>query len=382
MIKIKVVVVDDSNIIHALLNMILGSIDDITIIGNARDGQQGIDVIKETSPDVIIMDITMPGMSGLEAIRNIMDEKPTPIIVFSAASKSIVNLSFQAIDLGAVEIIEKPETEGIAALQQIIKQKLVKSIRTFADFKVIRRIKESAVSRLRKKYTNLSSLKRQPGEMAVKSLPEDKQDKPYKSSFKPDTNNDFLIVGIASSTGGPQTIKYLLSSVSHKDAPCSYIIVQHLAMGFLKGFCDWINDESRIPVEIAANGEYVHPRKIYMAPEGHHLRVNKKQQFVYNDDPPVLGIRPSADVLFESLGPVFKKRVIAIVLTGMGSDGSRGIRSIKNNGGYVMVQDESSSYIFGMPKAAIETGVTDRIVSIYEMPNFLERLFRERYTKS
>lgn len=375
--EIKVVVIDDSAVIHALLNRIFGDTSDIRIIGNARNGIQGIEMVKLHSPDVIIMDITMPGMSGLEAIEKIMEDKPTPIIVFSAASKTIINLSFKAIDMGAVEIIEKPEVESITELQRIINQKLVKSIRTFADLKVIRRIRKSTFERIQKKRDNLSNISIR----YKKRKAEPKSEyKPIDKDIIPATDNNFLVVGIASSTGGPQTVKHLLSEISCKDAPCSYILVQHMAMGFLNGFCKWINEESCIPVEIAVNGACVQPKKIYIAPEGYHLTVNENRQFVYNDDPPIIGIKPSADILFKSLAAVFKQRMIAVILTGMGRDGASGIRDVKNNGGYVIAQDEASSYIFGMPKAAIETGLTDKIVSIYEMPNFLERLYHERYT--
>lgn len=369
--QIKVLIIDDSNIVHVILEKVITAHDDIRIIGNAYDGKEGIEMAKNLSPDIIIMDISMPKMDGLEAIQEIMHEKPTPIIVFSSVSKDIVDLSFKAVELGAVEIVEKPFSEDFSLLKKNIENNLIRSIKTFADFKVIRRIKKSKLDFINIEPLNLKESKERLRNKRILS----NKERFVKNDIR---FEDFPIIAIAASTGGPQTIKKLLEGLAEKKINAGIVIIQHMAEGFMKGFSDWLSSSTHMDVNIAEEGDHIKSNSIYIAPGEYHLTFDEKGNFIYLDSPPIQGIRPSADIMYHSIAKAYKNRVIAIILTGMGNDGTQGLYKVKENCGYIISQDEESSMIFGMPKSAIESGVVDVVLNITEMPNFLEKLCRER----
>jgi two-component system, chemotaxis family, protein-glutamate methylesterase/glutaminase len=356
--KIKVLIIDDSRIIHALLEKAISFHEDITVIGNAYDGKEGVDLVNSLSPDIIIMDIGMPRMDGLEAIEEIMENKPTPIIVFSGLNKKKIDLGFKAIESGAVDMIEKPEAEHLSSstLEEYLEEKLIKSIKTFADIKLIKRKKKKAIT----------------------ALKADKKPLTVKETGKHEVNNNFPVIGIAASTGGPQTLKHLIEDFSARKVNAAIVIVQHIAEGFMNGFRDWIALCSSLPVILPKKGDCIKPYNIYIAPGEYHLIFEKKGVVSFLDSPPVQGIRPCADIMFSSLAETFKERAIAVVLTGMGSDGTQGLYKIKENNGYIISQDEESSLIFGMPKSAIETGLVDKILNISEISQYLEKICNEK----
>ena len=356
---IKVLIIDDSSVIHVLLGKVLSADEDINIIGDAYDGREGVDLAKRLSPDVIIMDIDMPKMNGLEAIEEIMDEDPIPIIVFSSSSKKIVDLSFKAIDRGAVDIIEKPSAQilSVLSIEEYIEQKLVKSIKTFADIKLIRRRKKSVISPIPKTESKPAAEKK-----VIKEFDADK----------------FPVIGIAASTGGPQTLRILIEDLSARKTNAAIVILQHMADGFMQGFADWLAIYSSLPVVFPTVNDCVRPDNIYVAPGEYHLTFTENGCFSFLDSPPVMGIRPCADIMFNSMAEVFKERTIGVVLTGMGSDGTKGLYKIKEKNGFIISQDEESSLIFGMPKSAIDSGLVDKILNISDIPQYLEKLCSSR----
>jgi two-component system, chemotaxis family, protein-glutamate methylesterase/glutaminase len=375
--EIKVLLIDDSSIVHVLLEKVFAGRTDMRICGNAYNGREGLELVRKTNPDVIIMDIGMPEMNGLDAIVEIMDERPTPIIVFAGASKSSIDISFRAIELGAVHIIEKPYAEDLSSLKVFMDEKLVKSIKTFADIKVVRHIKRSEPRTERKTALNHESKDR-------------KQDRPFDevpAKAKTSTESakaagvkagDWLVIGIAASTGGPQTIRTLLRELGSVGSLAAVVIVQHMAEGFMEGFCEWLRTGAAFPITIPRNGEQAVPGSVYVAPGGYHLAFDADGSFKYVDLPPIMGIRPSADIMFESLAKTFGARAVGVILTGMGSDGVAGLRKVKESGGYVISQDRESSLVFGMPKAAIEAGVVDTVLDLKAIPEHLLRTCKER----
>jgi len=378
---IKVLLVDDSNIVQIMLEKVIQAEPDIEIVGQAYNGIEGVTLAKKLSPDVVVMDINMPLMDGLEAIQEIMNEKPVPIIVFSSASRDIVNLSFKSIELGAVDIIEKPFSTDLDSLKQMMEQKLIRTIRIFADFKVIRRIKKKRISSLRIEISKLEEVSEKLKEkhQEYKRQYRDPGDKTEVSiQEKPDLTSDFPVIGIATSTGGPQTIRAFIEDQNFKNINASFIVVQHMAQGFILGYSEWIRQYSPIPVTLASEGQNPEPYHLYIAPGDYHLGFTPDGRFDLIDSPPILGIKPSANIMFKSLAQVFKERSIAIILTGMGNDGADGIVEIKKNGGYIIAQDEKSSIIFGMPKAAISTGGVDSILHLSQIPEFLIHYCLER----
>ncbi len=369
---INILIIDDSQLVHTLLDKVFAEQGDLVIVGNAYHGEHGVQMAKDLSPHVIIMDINMPRMSGLEAIEEIMAEKPTPIIVFSSASREIIDLSFKAIELGAVDLVEKPAARDLSSLKAVIEEKLIKTIRIFADFKVMRRFnRRSADYHLHAP----PALETKPGPVPV---PSPRRSEGYRTVGTPEPvargrPGEFFVIAVASSTGGPQLLRDLFSHPLFATLPAGVVIVQHLAEGFVEGFVDWLGLYSSLPVTIAREGEPLASGAIQVAPAGRHLGIDHRQRFIHINQPPHYGIRPSADVLFDSLGRHLGVRLVALILSGMGSDGARSLPTVKEHGGLVIAQDEESSLIFGMPKAAIDTGLTDAVLNIKDMPDYLAR---------
>jgi two-component system, chemotaxis family, protein-glutamate methylesterase/glutaminase len=365
--RTRVLIIDDSSIVHTLLGKVFAGHEDLAVAGDAYDGASGVQLAKESSPDVIIMDINMPGMGGLEAIEEIMAEKPAPIIVFSSGSRDIVDLSFKAIELGAVDLVEKPSAPDLSSLKAVIEDKLVRTIRTFADFRVMRRFKKRTMPVLPH------------GIHAHHPVAHGTPVSGAGARLVPATTRPvgdagaFFVIAVASSTGGPQMLHALLQQPELAPLAAGVIVLQHLAEGFIDGFVDWLGVFSVLPVVVAGVGEFMARGLVQVAPAGRHLGVNGEGRFISIDQPPRFGIRPSADVLFDSLAENLGSRLITVVLSGMGSDGSHALPKVKQCGGYVIAQDEESSLIFGMPKAAIETGAVDAVLNIRQIPGFLAR---------
>jgi len=365
---IRVLIIDDSQIVHTVLAKAFAGLPDIEIAGDAFDGRGGVKLAGELAPDVIIMDINMPGMSGLEAIEEILAHKPAPIVVFSAASESIADLGFRAIELGAVDLVEKPAARNLTELKEVVEEKLVRTIRTFADFKVMHRFK-------RRPPPTRAPGPVSPEEGAAVREPPDRERKRVSAAVRehpgPSRFGAFHVVAVASSTGGPQMLSRLLGHPDLVSLNAGVIVLQHIADGFMAGFIEWLRLFSALPVTAARPGDFVSPGIVQVAPGGSHLGVDGRGRFVSVEAPPLYGILPSADVLFASLAETFGKRLVAVVLSGMGSDGAKALPAVKRNGGYVVAQDEESSLIFGMPKAAIATGCVDRVLNIASIPEFL-----------
>jgi two-component system chemotaxis response regulator CheB len=371
--EIKILIVDDSSIVHVIFKKIIAEIPGMRIIGDAYNGKEGLELVRQLSPDVIVLDIGMPEMNGLEAIQEIMNEKPTPIIVFSGASKDTIGTSFKAIELGAVDIIEKPFAQDLSALKQYMEEKLIRSIRTFADFRVVRRIKRPTESKLQ---TEALRLKEAGDRMKQRHLQTTEKQEPREVPKR------FPVIGIAASTGGPQTIRKLLDELSVRKPYAGIVIVQHMAEGFMEGFAEWLAGTSAIPVVMAKEGEFVMPGSICIAPGRYHLAFDDQGRFKYLDSPPIMGIRPSANIMFTHLAVAYRNRVIAVVLTGMGDDGTLGVLQVKEFGGYVIAQDEESSLVFGMPKSVIDAGAADKVLPISRIAEYLCNLCIEKQEKS
>lgn len=343
---------------------------DIEIAGEAYDGESGLVMMKSKDVDVVILDIGLPKMSGLEVLESIMATKPVPVIIFSALSNNEVNYSFKAIELGAVEIIEKPEATDLLDFKKKMETTLIKSIRTFADFEVITRTHrlESKPNRHAETHVKKHPLTQLNVHSQTDTLSLHDLHKPELG----DSTNNFPIIIIASSTGGPQTLRTLMADLTHRKLDAAVVIVQHMAEGFMKGFCEWLSGFSALPMILPENNSRMSTNTIYIAPGEFHLTFSYNEKFSFLDEPPIFGIRPSADILISSASKVFQNRLITVILTGMGSDGTEGIREVKKHNGTVIAQDEKSSIIFGMPKSAIDSGCVDQIVSLENMGKAIE----------
>lgn len=326
---IRVLAVDDSLVVRNILVQILNSDREIEVVGTASNGEEAVHKTLALRPDVIMMDVEMPRMDGIEATRQIMMKRPTPIlIVTSSAIRRARNLPFAAIKYGAVDLCEKPQ--GIGSYREM-------------GVSVIKQVK--VVSKL--PVFKLSS-----------------RDKPPPSPVPVTPRSPVAkIVAIGASTGGPKALNQVFGRLP-EHFPVPIVVVQHIGAPFLPGLVDWLESESANPVRVARDGEVVYPGTIFFAPPGHQMTLGLLGAVKLTQDPPVNSCRPSIDVLFESIARTYASHTVAALLTGMGEDGADGLAAIKAAGGRTVVQDEETSLIYGMPKAAVSRGAVDEIVPL------------------
>ncbi len=332
-------VVDDSRFVREVLREILESDPEIRVVTEAENGREAVDRCVSVGPDVVLMDLQMPVMDGLTAVEQIMVARPTPVIILSATVRpGEVKSAFQAVRAGAFEALPKPEGMTCRESYRKVAEDLVTRVKLYA--RVGRRKgwgEESPAS--------LSAL-----DLAV----------PAASR---------RLVAIGASTGGPRTIQALLAALPGT-FPCPILLVQHISPGFTRGFAQWLQRETPLTVRIVEGAEPLHRGTVYLGLDGRHL-VMGKGKAVLSDAPPVNACRPSVDVLFRSMAQECGRLGVAVLLTGMGRDGADGALAVRQAGGEVLVQDERSSVIFGMPRAAIELGAATRIVAARDLPRAL-----------
>ena len=332
---IRVLVVDDSVFMRSMLKGALADSAGIEVIGTAMNGTEGLKKIRELKPDVVTLDVEMPGLTGLQVLETVMKECPTPVVVVSTKTQEGARTTLDALQLGAVDYVAKPLADKNASLE---------------GFRagVVRAVQTAAVANKR----HLTG-KRGPVPAA----------RPM-ADFSPDA-----VVAIGISAGGPQTLHQMIPAFPAKFPPV--LITQHMPEGFTGPFANRLNDQAQGEVLEARDGDPIAPGHIYIAPGSHHLRLAKKNgRLVTSLDggPKVSGFRPSVDVLFESVSGLVGGSAVGVVMTGMGCDGSVGIRLLKAKGAATIAQDQETSIVYGMPKAAKETGCIDRICALGEIP--------------
>ncbi len=330
--KIKVLIVDDSPFTIDYLNKILGEDPEIEVIDFANNGKEGLEKTKKLSPDIVVMDIEMPIMSGIEATEKIMKEKPTPIIILTS-SLNTRNLykSFDAIKNGALEILNKPTSRPTDEWDETIKE-LLGTIK-----------RASKINVFEKKWTRESKLN------------------------QANLNSRYSVIAINSSTGGPRILNDIFSNL-REDFSIPVIVAQHISFGFTQGLVDWLNIYSPLNIKIAEDDEILKGGDIYFPPDGAHVTVkNDRIKLLYAE--PVRGIRPSGNVLFESMANNYGKESIGIILTGMGKDGLNGAKKIKELGGLIIAQEPDSTIVASMPEAVINNNLADLILTPNDIIN-------------
>jgi two-component system chemotaxis response regulator CheB len=349
---VKVLIVDDSAYMRVVLKDMLSVEEGLTVVGTARDGMEAIERAKSLRPDVILLDIQMPKMDGLATLQRIMKESPTRVIMLSAMDKVDVDLPLRALEMGAVEFISKP---GGPISVDIVKYRA----------HIARTVRDVSGARI-----EVLQKARAPLEIDGKRL------KPRGGPEK-----GLKAVVIAASTGGPRALEHLFSRLP-RDIPATIFVVQHLPVMFSASFAKRLDKVKGPRTIVASDGDRAREGHAYVAPGGFHLKVtecskSEASMTLDRDTPPVQFVKPSADVLFESASKCFGQRLLAVILTGMGMDGVNGARCVKSAGGKVIVQDEKSSVIFGMPKAATDAGVADKIVSLEDIPEEIVRFLED-----
>ncbi|HOE15885.1 MAG TPA: chemotaxis-specific protein-glutamate methyltransferase CheB [Syntrophorhabdaceae bacterium] len=317
---IKVLIVDDSPTAREYLAYLINSDGSMKVVGTACDGVEALELAKKERPDVITMDINMPRMNGLEATRRIMEEAPTPIVIVTASwDIRDVQTTFITIEAGALAVLERPKGVGYEN-HETAAGEFVNTVRLMSEVKVVKRHR-------RKDHKTASSI--------APAL----------------SKNEARLVAIGASTGGPMAIRTILSKLPAA-FPLPIMVVQHMASGFLKGFVDWLNNDSRLIVSIAVHGELLREGHVYIAPDGYHLGAGPDANIILSKGVPEHNLRPSASYLFRSVASAYGKNAIGIILTGMGRDGARELKTMKERGAVTIAQDKESSVIYGMPGEA------------------------------
>ncbi len=341
---IRVLVVDDSPLMCKILTSILNCDPQILVAAVVNNGKEAVELVPRLKPDFITMEMDMPIMDGLEATRQIMAYHPTPILlVSSTVFKTGMEKVFKAISYGALDVIDKSDLE-LSGDKKSGEALIAK----------IKFLNGAAVTRLaRVKLQNERSIVDLKGPLRQAS------DK---------------IVAIVASTGGPQALLEVLKRLP-SDFPCGLVIVQHITNGFLEGLVEWLGKECKIKVKIGENSEEICPGVAYIAPDNFQMRVERGKINLLNE-PARGGHRPSGDVLLESVARTYEKRSVAALLTGMGRDGAMGMKAIKQSRGKTIAQNEESCVVFGMPHAAIEMDVIDKVLPLQRIAEEIVMMVR------
>ncbi len=338
---IRVLVVDDSPVARELISHILTSDPDIHLAGAVASGKEAIEEIKRGKPDIVTMDINMPGMNGFEATRIIMETDPLPIVIVTERpDMHELEMSFQAMEAGALAVLRKPHGIGHPGYAASVKE-LVTTVKLMSEIKVVKRWKAS------------------PDREASRSVPQSPLS--WAAEVK--------VVAIGASTGGPPVIEQILAGLS-RDFSIPVLIVQHMAPGFVHGLADWLRQKSFLSVQVAPGSGMIRPGNAYIAPDGVQMGVDANGRLLCTDDKPEHGLRPSVSYLFRSVSEAFGKSCAGVLLTGMGKDGAEELKVMKEKGALTIAQDRASSVVFGMPgeamriKAAVYSLPPEKIASM------------------
>lgn len=342
---IRVVVVDDSRVIQGVLRRMLSRLPGLEVVATAENVAEARYKIAEHRPDVVTLDINMPGMNGLDYLEQIMTERPIPVVILSADATPGSAAVARATEAGAAAIVAKPEHGTTAEFQQMLAS-LERAI-----FRAARR-RPSARSFTSSSRASAPPRHRPAPVTAARGTP------------RPGLCQDTPIF-IGSSTGGPQALREILNALPPNMPPI--IIAQHMPSNFTESLARRLNDEVALEVAEARSGESLVPGRVLVAPGHVHLKVraNGSSAYVHTvDEIPGHLYRPSVDVLMTSAARAFGPRCIGVLLTGMGTDGAAGLRTLRDHGAHTVVQDQVTSMIFGMPRAAIEAGAAETVCSL------------------
>jgi two-component system chemotaxis response regulator CheB len=338
--RTRVLVVDDSALMRKLIPKILEQDESIHVVGTAMDGYFGLKKIEELEPNVVTLDLEMPGLNGIDTLKEIMRRWHLPVIVVSSHSTAGASVTLKALELGAFDFVAKPH--DVSGRMPEIGGELIAKIRAAAQAKTpkVHVMPDLSVNQV---------------------------------SGKRDPSAPTRIVAIGVSTGGPNALQYLFSQLPAEFAG-SILVVQHMPDGFTDLFSRRLDETCPIRVKEAQSGDLLTAGRVLICPGNRHMKVKRLplgNVAVMNEDPPVNGHRPSVDVLFRSVAEEFGSQSLGLLMTGMGEDGASGLGAIRAAGGLTMAQSQESCVVFGMPKAAIERGYAMRVVSLQDLPNAL-----------
>ena len=387
---IRVVVVDDSAFIRNLLTTLLEKDPEIKVVATAKDGLDGIEAIRKHDPDVVTLDVEMPRMNGLEALAVIMKEMPRPVLMVSSLTSEGAESTLRALELGAADFIAKKpvmdndyQEDVRTRVLAVSKGGAIMRLRKLSQQREIAAARSASVTampsrRLPAPSTILpgqaiapktTSL---PGAAAAASV----SATPAATLTIPAGRPKRDIVAIGVSTGGPPAVQKILSALP-SDFPAAILIAQHMPAAFTGPFAARLNNTSALTVKEAQNGEKIRIGTVYISPGGQHITVKPNLDIVISPEPTSELYKPSATLLMDSVGRVFGRKALGVMLTGMGSDGMEGAKIFKQQGGRLIAQSEQTCVVYGMPKAVVDAGLTDEIVDLENIPQaMIDGLFK------
>lgn len=350
---IKILIADDSAFMRKLLSDLFAKEPDFTVLDTARNGKEAIDKIKLLKPDLVTMDVNMPVMDGLTALEILMKECRLPVVMISSLTKAGADATIKALSLGAVDFIEKVSgpVSSIAPIER----------------EIVSKCRAAASANIKSNPYSISLMKDKAAEPVLKTI------KKVNIAY-----NDEKLIAIGTSTGGPRALQEVITKLP-RNLPCGVVIVQHMPAGFTRSLAERLNSLSEVTVKEAANNDIISAGKVFIAPGNYHMTVEKQgnlRMIKLNQDPPLASHRPAVDILFDSVAK-FGNKVIAVVLTGMGSDGANGMKKIKAAGGYSIGEDKSTAVVYGMPKAVADLGLVDRVLPLGAVADELVKLARK-----
>jgi len=346
--KIKVMIIDDSAVIRTVLTEILNSAGDIEVIGTAPDPLFAKNKLTSLQPDVITLDVEMPRMDGLTFLEELMRTNPIPVLMVSSLTQRACNTTLRALELGAIDYVTKPSieiTQGVEALASEIVAKVRIAAKARVRFAARASLPAGSVTAGPSKVSALDTTRM--------------------------TTTDKLIA-IGASTGGTQAITDVITQLP-TSVP-GIVIVQHMPPVFTKSYAERLNTMSRVNVKEAEHGDRILRGSVFIAPGGRHMAIRRDGAMYYlelSDGPPVNYVKPAVDILFRSVARFAGKNAVGVILTGMGEDGARGLKEMREHGALTLAQDEASCIVFGMPKRAIEMDAVDRVLPLSQIPRHI-----------
>jgi two-component system chemotaxis response regulator CheB len=342
---LRVVVIDDSAYVRKVVREILSRSPFLEVVGTARDGREALELVERLDPDVVTCDLIMPELDGVGFVREQMQRRPVPIIIMSVA-KETAEAALTALDAGAIDFVQKPTALASEKIFEV-------------SAELIDKVKAAGSISLNR--------------MAIVSAPQ-----PVRASEPSVAGThsvDLVVIGI--STGGPQALKRLIPQLP-ADLPVPVVMVMHMPVGYTEMYAAKLNELSQLEVREAAAGDEIKPGRVFLAPAGRHLSFKRDANgkvVTHLDAKPFSSLhRPSVDVLFQSAAEVYGKRVLGVVMTGMGSDGKQGAAWIKSQGGLVFTEAESSCVVYGMPGVVVDAGLSDKSVALEDMAHAIREV--------
>ncbi|MEG0641751.1 MAG: chemotaxis response regulator protein-glutamate methylesterase [Clostridium sp.] len=352
--KIRVLVVDDSAFMRKAISDMINSQKDMEVIDVARNGLDAIEKAIKIQPEIITLDVEMPKLNGLDALKLIKEKTSCEVIMLSSLTAEGSEVTMECLKEGAFDFIQKPSGSISLNIDTVV---------------------NDLAEKIRYANRNIKRLDSKVNKVKVNPMQIEDNNKVKTKPTLIGNRGEVKAIVIGASTGGPKVLFDILTALPGS-INIPIFVVQHMPKGFTKAFAERINKSSELKVVEASDGDRIEKNTIYVAPGGYHMILKSKERIGLELTPSIHGVRPAVDKLFESAANIYKTALVGCICTGMGKDGAIGIRNIKMLGGYTISQDEGTSVVYGMPKAAYETGCVDNILPYNKIPQELIRLIK------